>query len=279
MDRRSNENVMSDMTSTQYGPTTPARSCGSRIIFGIRDACICALFLPIILCVTSRAETANTQTDVPQQPELLRLLRESRAPYNTFATRFSQRKHLDMLEVDLTSEGMIFFSRPGRVRYEIVSPVRSLMVYDGKKVRCYAFSESTWRLLNNPSATAIGQVLRQIGRWIQGDFDADRKMFEISVVPSTQGGCIHLVPRSEAVTRYIRRIEIYVEKTADSYGVNRVIIRESDVDTTEMRFRQELRNQTVPKGTFSSPEASDACQAVFPPEENPDPNEAGKAES
>lgn len=250
----------------------------------LSDCCrstLCIGMALLLLIATGRAQadaSAKEQAGSPK-PELLRLLRESRAPYNTFATRFSQRKHLDMLEVDLTSEGMIFFSRPGLVRYEILSPVRSLMAYDGKKVRCYAFSESKWRLLNNPSATAIGQVLRQIGRWIQGDFDADRKMFEISVVPSAQGGCIHLVPRSEAVTRYIRRIEIYVEKTADSYGVNRVIIRESDVDTTEMRFRQELRNQTVPEGAFSSPEASDACQAVFPPEENPDPNEAGKAES
>mgnify|MGYP001190375024 CR=1 FL=1 len=267
------------MTLTQWDSTTAARSFRPGDDSGTGVVWFCVSFLAAILFVAIPIHASENQTDVPQQPELLRLLRESRAPYNTFATRFVQHKHLEVLDVNLTSEGMIFFSRPSLVRYEIISPVRSLMVYDGKKVRCYAFSESRWRLLNNPSATAIGQVLRQIGRWIQGDFDADRKMFEISVVPSAQGGCIHLVPRSEAVTRYIRRIEIYVEKTADSYGVNRVIIRESDVDTTEMRFRQELRNQSVPEGTFSSPEASDACEAVFPPEETPDPNEVGKAES
>lgn len=267
------------MTPMQWSSTTPARSRPSETDSVIRQACIRASLLAVILLVTPPAEASKKQTDPPQQPELLRLLRESRDPYHAFATRFSQRKHLDILDVDLMSEGMIFFSRPGSVRYEILSPVRSLMVYDGRKVRCYAFSEGKWRLLNNPGATAIGQVLRQIGRWIQGDFDADRKMFEISVVPSQTGGCIHLVPRSEAVSRFIRRVEIYVEKTSDDYGVSRVIIRESDVDLTEMRFRQELRNPPVPEGAFSSPEASDACRAAFPQQDDPDPNEAGKAKS
>ncbi len=244
---------------------------------GILAICICASLASAVLIVAARANASKEQTDSPQQ--FLRLLRESRAPYHTFATRFLQRKHLDILEQDLQSEGMIFFRRPGLVRYEILSPVRSLMVYDGQKVRCYAFVEDKWRLLNNPSATAIGQVLRQIGRWIQGDFDEDRKMFEISVVPSEDGGCIHLVPRSEALAQYVRRIEIYVAKTSGSYGVSRVIIRESDVDLTDMRFRQDLRNQPIPEGAFSSPEASDACLAVFPPESNGDPNEAGKPKS
>jgi outer membrane lipoprotein-sorting protein len=237
--------------------------------------------LPVILAVTglafcSDAPKEKEQTNSREQPPLLRLLRESRASCQGFATRFSQRKHLAMLDVSLESEGMIFFQRPGSVRYEILSPVRSLMVYDGKKVRCYAYSEGKWNLMNSPGATAIGQVLRQIGRWVQGDFDADQKMFEIKVVPAeNEGGRIHLTPRSKAVAEYITRIEIYVEKASD-YRVTRVVIWESDVDSTDMRFRQELRNPTIPEGAFASPQASDACQAVFPKEDRSDPNDAGK---
>jgi hypothetical protein len=181
-----------------------------------------------------------------------------------------------MLDVTLESEGMIFFSRPGSIRFEMLSPVRSLMLYDGKKVRCYTFTDGAWKLLNNPAATAIGQVLRQIGRWIQGDFDADRKMFDIDVVPAETGaGCIRMLPRNEALSKYIQRIEIYVEK-APEYRVTRVLIRESDVDMTDMRFRQELRNQPTPEGTYSSAEATSACLSVFPRENPPDPNEAKK---
>ncbi len=232
----------------------------------------------LLLSVGRADDVGSTSKQKSDSPPLLQLLRESRAPYHTFATRFVQHKRLAMLDVTLESEGMIFFRRPGSIRYEIIAPVQSLLMYDGKKVRCYAFSEGTWKLLNSPGATAVGQVLRQIGRWIQGDFDADSKMFEIEVVPAEdEGGAIHLVPRSEAFRKYIQRIIIHVEKAPD-YRVTRVTIRESDVDVTEMCFRQELRNQPIPEGTFFSPEASEACQALFPPECS-DPNEPEKTES
>ncbi len=225
------------------------------------------------------ADTSKERAGSPQQSELLRRLRESRAPYHTFATRFVQRKRLAILDVDLQSEGMIFFRRPGSIRYEILTPVRSLMTYDGKKVQCYTFTEGAWKLLNNPAATAIGQILRQIGRWIQGDFDSDRKMFDIDVVPADNyAGCIRLTPRQEALAKYIQRVEIYVEKAPD-YRVTRVIIRESDVDWTDMRFRQELRNPSIPEGTFSSPEASGTCLRIFPPEDRSDPNESKRPSS
>jgi outer membrane lipoprotein-sorting protein len=247
----------------------------------VRAGCLGLLSLSLLATTAGLAQDSSTtkeQVDSSQQPPLLRLLRDSRASYDMFATRFTQRKHMTLLDVDLESQGLIFFRRPNSVRYEIVSPTRSLMIYDGKKVRCYAFSEGKWSLLNNPGANAIGQVLRQIGRWIQGDFDADRKMFEIRVDSSENGGgCIHLVPRNKALTEYIQRIEIYVEKTPKDYQATRVLIRESDVDTTEMRFRQEVRNQPVPEGTFSAPEASVACLAVFPPKDASDPNEAEKS--
>ncbi len=252
-----------------------ARSHVSSSDHGRGRLCL-GIILLSLFPMTGRAESgtaAKGQAGSPPPSELLRKLRESRVPYHTFATRFVQRKHLAILDVDLQSEGMIFFRRPGSVRYEILAPVRSLMTYDGKKVQCYTFTEGAWKLLNNPAATAIGQVLRQIGRWIQGDFDSDRKMFDIDVVPADNyAGCIRLIPRSAALTKYIQRVEIYVEKAPD-YRVTRVIIRESEVDLTDMRFRQELRNPPIPEGTFSSPEASRACLGTFPREERADPNE------
>jgi hypothetical protein len=222
---------------------------------------------------TGPGASPKAQAGSPSPSELLQRLRDSRAPYDSFAVRFTQRKHLAMLDVDLQSEGMILFRRPGSVRYEIVAPVRSLMTYDGRKAQCYTFTEGAWKRLNNPAATAIGQVLRQIGHWVQGDFDSDRKMFDIAVVPADHyAGCIRLTPRLEALTKYIQRVEIYVEK-APEYHVTRVIIRESEVDLADMRFRQELRNPTLPEGTFSTPEASSACLNIFPHEDRSDPNE------
>ena len=79
--------------------------------------------------------------DSTQQPPLLRLLHDRAAPYHTVAVRFTQNKRLTILDVTLKSEGMIFFRQPGLIRYEVISPVKSLLLHDGKKAYSYAFTE------------------------------------------------------------------------------------------------------------------------------------------
>ena len=79
-------------------------------------------------------------------------------------------------------------------------------------------------------------------------------MAHLDVVPADNyAGCIRLTPRNEALAKYIQRVEIYVEKAPD-YRVTRVIIRESEVDLTDMRFRQDLRNPSIPEGRQRSVE-------------------------
>jgi len=225
-----------------------------------------------------RSPADPAQSDSTQQPPLLRLLRESRAPYHTVAVRFTQNKRMTILDVTLKSEGMIFFRRPGLIRYEVVSPVKSLLLHNGKKAQCYAFTEGQWEQLRSPGASAVGRILRQIGHWIQGDFDTDQKMFDLSVQPWEEGaGRIQLTPRSEALAEYIQQVDIYVDK-APQYEVKRVVIHESNVDTTELLFRQEQRNKPIPEDTFVSAQASQACLDVFPQTQD-DPNDVEKPES
>jgi len=210
-----------------------------------------------------------SQPGSPEPPPLLRSLREARANCHTVAVRFKQTKRLHLLDVALTCDGWMFFSRPDCLRYENVSPVRSLLLYDGKKVNCYSFTEGQWKRLRNPGADAVGRVLRQIGHWIQGDFTADQKAFTLDVQPWDQGaGVLRLTPCSPALREYVRQISLYVEKAPD-YCVTRVLIQESEQDTTELRFTQERHNCVLPEKTFTSPEASAACGAVF---DQPDPN-------
>jgi len=255
------------------------RSCVLGIAFFGRFLGPAVLTAAAVWGLVDHADASQKQADSPEKPGLLRLLRESRQDYNNVAVSFVQHKSLAIVEITLKSEGMIFFRRPGSVRYEIDSPTRSLLMYDGKKVRSYTFIEGKWDLRRNPQGTAAGQVLRQMGRWIQGDFAADRKMFNVEVLPWEKGeGLIRLTPRSDALARFVQWIDLHVVKAPD-YRVTRVTIRESDVDVTELRFCRELHDIKLPKGTFVSPDASSACRMLLPQEDACDPNEIEKSRS
>ena len=229
-------------------------------------------FLPAVLLTASvlGAEPASDPNSI-LQPSLLQRLRDSRLDTQTVAVRFTQTKQLALLDVTLTSEGWIFYQRPESMRYEILSPVRSLLMHDGKQVRNYAFSEGAWKKLRSPAADAIGKVMQQIGHWLQGDFTTGQKMFVLSVAPDEQGlGAIVLTPRDKALTEFIERIELRVE--ADPVRVTRVGIRETAEDITTLVFRQECHNRALPEGTFTQPEASAACQLFFEESAPSDPN-------
>jgi len=241
-----------------------------------------AVLLVLLGAVTGPACGAAQDTGYSsQQPELLKLFRASRAPYRSMGVQFEQHKRLAVLDITLQSQGMILFQRPECVRYEILAPMQSLLLFDGKKIRNYTFAEGRWALLNSPAASAVGQVLRQIGHWMQGEFDQEQDMFTIEVVPSESGaGVIRLTPKRHAMTKYVQRIEILVDKAPD-YRVTQVTIHESDVDRTELRFSHELHNPALPDKAFTAPEASAACQALFEKaaDKEADPNKTGDASS
>jgi outer membrane lipoprotein-sorting protein len=195
---------------------------------------------------------------------LLERLRDARLDTRTVAVRFTQTKQLALLDVTLTSEGWIFYQRPDSVRYEIRSPIRSLLMYDGRRVRNFAHSEGAWQRLRSPAADAVGRVMRQIGHWLQGDFTTDGSLFEVSAEASPESaGVIALVPKTEALREFIQRIELTVVRDPE-YRVSRVVIRESAQDVTQLHFRQETLDAALPAGTFDRADVSEACEKVFP---------------
>lgn len=197
-------------------------------------------------------------------PPLLQQLRSARLDTQTVAVRFTQIKELALLDVTLTSEGWIFYQRPDSVRYEILSPIRSLLMYNGKKVRNFAHSEGVWRPLRSPAADAVGRVMRQIGHWLQGDFTSDGALFHVTTESAENvAGVVVLTPKTEALHEFIQRIELTVVRDPD-YRVAQVVIRESAEDVTQLLFRQETLDAAFPAGTFKQAEASAACAKVFP---------------
>jgi outer membrane lipoprotein-sorting protein len=208
-------------------------------------------------------ETAGRGDGVPQA-SLLQRLREARLDTQTVAVRFTQTKELALLDVTLTSQGWIFYERPDSVRYEILSPIRSLLMYDGKKVRNFAHSEGAWRRLRSPAADAVGRVMRQIGHWLQGDFTSDGSVFHVTTEAAEDAaGLIVLTPKTDALREFIQRIELTVMCDPDC-RVTRVVIRESAEDVTQLLFREETLDAEFPVGTFRQAEVSAACAAVFP---------------
>jgi len=173
----------------------------------VRVAC-CGLFV-VLLVATAVSHRIRTHREDKRTRSAALAAAEGSRFLHVFATRFTQRKHMTLLDVDLESEGMIFFrSRTWFATRSSRGAV--LMMYDGKKVRCYAFSEANESAEQPAPSHRAG--LATDWPLIQGTSMPTARC-SISACLS-EDGVVHPPGASQqGLTEYIQRIEIYVEKT------------------------------------------------------------------
>jgi len=159
-----------------------------------------------------------------------------------------QERHLQILKDPLVSEGRFFYLASGSLRWEYLSPLRSVMLQKGDSVRLYHFSEGAWKQDMTQGVEARRMVLAEMSQWLQGRFE-ESKNFSYSY---SQGppGRILLSPK-EGINRFILAIEIVL---SDRPGViDRVEITEPGGSSMRITFRNVEINASLPSRLFDEP--------------------------
>jgi outer membrane lipoprotein carrier protein len=154
--------------------------------------------------------------------------------------------------------GTVYFSRPGRMRWEYESPEQKLFLVDGTNVWFYVPADHTashaklkessdWR---TPIALLVGKAdLSQLCRNIEvvdRFSDSGPKAGEES--PSPGDTVLRCTPRGESAEAASKE-PIFLEVDPESYLV-RVVIHEPGNVTTEFRFGNWQENIPVPEVQF-----------------------------
>lgn len=154
--------------------------------------------------------------------------------------------------------GTVYFSRPGRMRWEYESPQRKLFLVDGKNVWFYVPADHTashaklkessdWR---TPIALLVGKAdLSQLCRKIEVvDKSSDSGPDAGKELPSPGDTVLRCTPRSEEA-QVTSKQSIFLEVDPEAYLV-RVVIDEPGNVTTEFRFGNWQENIPVPEVKF-----------------------------
>ncbi|BBO88844.1 outer membrane lipoprotein carrier protein LolA [Desulfosarcina ovata] len=161
-------------------------------------------------------------------------------------TEFTQTKHLPILARPLVSRGKLVYQTPGSLRWEYLSPIRSILfMHDGRvrrftqDTRTHAFREESGAGLD-----AMQVVFEEISQWLAGRFE-DNPMFDARLEPPHR---IVLTPKQKAFAEVLQRIELVLD---DRPGVIRqVVIVEGEDAYTELTFSQTVLNQTIDADMF-----------------------------
>ena len=161
---------------------------------------------------------------------------------------FLQKRFLQILTKPLLSEGKLFFYTPDSLRWEYLSPLRSVMLQKGNTIQVYNFSEGKWKPEMTQAVESRRMVLAEISQWFQGRFD-ESKVFKHVYSPGPPAR-VTMVP-GEGINRFIQRIEIVL--SARPGVIDRVEIEEPGGSRTLIEFKNVEINSRFPSEVFEKP--------------------------
>jgi outer membrane lipoprotein-sorting protein len=192
----------------------------------------------------AQAQTTNASP----APVTLEDISRTMAKADTVFSRFVQERHLSLFTEPLRSEGWLCFRKPGRIRWEITSPYRSILVSDGSGVAQFEWVDEKWKKLDLGLADALQNVVSQIAGVMEGTYASDRRAYAASVTNSTDGPVVTLIPQNETVRKMMAAIEVHL--AADLKATRRVVLRETGGDYTDIRFSEQTVGLALPPKTF-----------------------------
>lgn len=208
-----------------------------------------SLWLAVLLIFnTGTRTTAQEALDPKQVEEKLEEISARLSAVNDLKAVFVQERHLSILIDPLTSKGRCFFIRPQQLRWEIVQPYHSLLIYNNKRIAKFDIQEGQLRKLHTAGEDLMRGILGQIIAWMQGDFEAAAKVYHLQMY---QKETLHLLlkPRSKELAVNIQTIELIFSEAMDYIQTVRII--ESPMDFIRIDFRQVEHNTGIPEQIFN----------------------------
>ena len=199
----------------------------------------------LFLTVLITAAVFSTEI-VPAQD--LTSLKEAFKNIRSVKAEFFQKRSLPILTKPLLSEGKLFFSMPDSLRWEYLSPLRSVMLRKGNNIQIYNFVDGVWEPEMAQSNESRRLVLEEISHWFQGRFD-ESKAFKHSYSPGPPERVV-LVSR-EGINKFINRIEIVL--SARPGVIDRVEIEEPGGSRTSIEFKNVEINSSLSSEVFEKP--------------------------
>lgn len=160
---------------------------------------------------------------------------------------FIQEKHLKILARPIISTGTFTFQAPQSLRWEYRTPIRSVLLMHGGKVKKFMERDGVLTEDKGMRLDAMQVVLAEISNWLDGRF-TDNAMFTVAF-PDKQ--TILLTPKDQGLAALISSIRL---KLADQAGLlDEVTIFEGPGSSTTLTFSNRTINRKVPASLFTNP--------------------------
>ena len=223
------------------------------------------LFIIILSGYTWAGETEDSTAKAHDLDQLLVQLENRHGDLETLIATFEQYKYFSFMTKPIRADGFIMFSSPGKIRFEILKPYRTVLLDDGRRIRRYEYHDQAWHEIKFSSGKTMQFVMDQIGRWMQGDYKHQTDLFSVrlqKVNDPNDYAELALTPKPKQIQKYIESIHIHISGPPRQQ-VRALDIKEPGGDQTCLFFGLEQRNIPLPAEYFTNPDNSDKCMEIL----------------
>jgi len=168
----------------------------------------------------------------------------------SISARFTQEKHMKILVKPLISEGRFFFTAPKSLRWEYLSPVKSILLMHNGKGKSYIQDKNGLAEDTRAKAQAMDIVLQMITSWLNGRFHDDPNFGAVLIKDKTDK--IILTPKDKSLSAIISSIELQISRAEGI--IKSVKISESRDSYTLLLFKEVEHNKNIDEKLYRQAE-------------------------
>lgn len=152
---------------------------------------------------------------------------------------FIQKNIISSFSEPLISKGEFCFLSPDKLRWEILEPEFSVIIYNKGDVAKYTIADGEIKKSGKKAEAIIKESFAETISWITGDFKQTGEKYEISVLLNSDA-TIRLTPKNKKIAKHLSSVEIKVSR--EDYSVRGIIVREPKGDCSEIEFMNVRRD-------------------------------------
>jgi len=166
----------------------------------------------------------------------------------TLTARFTQTKHVSLLDEPIVSTGRFAFKRPDRVRLDIETPHAATVLVNGRQVSIPGLSDAERQQL---AMGPMAAMFAEFGAMFSGSRAALSKNFEVVAQPAEGGIAMTLTPTLPEWQRLFRTIALRF--SGPDLVMHSMRLDDALGDRLEIVMTDVQRNADLPDTLFTIP--------------------------
>lgn len=174
-------------------------------------------------------------------------LEQSTKAVKSIESSFTQIKHLDVFDNDITLKGKFYYKHGNKICLDYTGSLDYMIVINGDKLKIVDNGKKS--IVNLASNKTMKEMQGMLAACMSGDISQLSSEYELEYFEDSKNYLVVVKPKSKVVQEYIKDFHIYFDKK--DMSVDKLRISENATDYTDYIFSNKQFNSLQNDEKFS----------------------------